>query len=104
MEPLWKVKSFEKQTLWKVSVLSFLPPVVVSSLSCFSSSLSLCLVIGSGQLHDTQCARLDDDEPMIRREQAVEQQQQEAMHDLEGAGDQDIMFGHAGDETIAYSL
>ena len=27
-----------------------------------------------------------------------------AMHDLDGASDQDIMFGHARDETIAYSL
>ena len=36
MKPLWKVKGFEKQTLWKVSVLSFLPHLVVSSLSSFS--------------------------------------------------------------------
>ena len=27
-----------------------------------------------------------------------------AMHDLDGASDQDIMFGHARDETIAHSL
>ena len=26
------------------------------------------------------------------------------MHDLDGASDQDIMFGHARDETIVYSL
>ena len=25
------------------------------------------------------------------------------MHDLDGASDQDIMFGHAMDETIVYS-
>ena len=27
-----------------------------------------------------------------------------AMHDLDGASDQDTMFGHPWDETIAYSL
>ena len=27
-----------------------------------------------------------------------------AMHDLDGAGDQDIVFGHARDEMIVYSL
>ena len=27
-----------------------------------------------------------------------------AMHDLDGASDQDIMFGHAMDEKIVYSL
>ena len=27
-----------------------------------------------------------------------------AMHDLDGASDQDIMFGHARDVTISYSL
>ena len=26
------------------------------------------------------------------------------MHDLDGASDQDITFGHARDETIAFSL
>ena len=56
MKPMWKVKGFEKQTLWKVSVLSFLPPLVVSSLSSFSVffldhslchvALLLCLVCG----------------------------------------------------------
>ena len=30
-------------------------------------------MMGSGELHDAQCARRDDEEPMIRREQAVEQ-------------------------------
>ena len=48
MKPLWKVKGFEKQTLWKVSVLPFLPPVVVSSfllLYLLSRSLSLSLSV-----------------------------------------------------------
>ena len=27
-----------------------------------------------------------------------------AMHDLDGASDQDIMFGHARDEMVVYSL
>ena len=27
-----------------------------------------------------------------------------AMHDLDGASDQDIMFGHAGDDMIVHSL
>ena len=52
-------------------------------------------VMGSGELPDAQCARRE--EPMIRREQAVG-------HDLDGASDQDIMFGHARDEAIAHSL
>ena len=34
-------------------------------------------MMGSGELPDAQCARRDDEEPMIRREQAVEQQLQE---------------------------
>ena len=34
-------------------------------------------VMGSGELPDAQCARREDEEPMIRREQAVEQQLQE---------------------------
>ena len=34
-------------------------------------------VMGSGELHDAQCARRDDEEPTIQREQAVEQQLQE---------------------------
>ena len=46
MKPLWKVTGFEKQTLWKISILSLLPPLVISSLSSFSVfflALSLCL-------------------------------------------------------------
>ena len=34
-------------------------------------------VMGSGELLDAQCARRDDEEPMIRREHAVEEQLQE---------------------------
>ena len=34
-------------------------------------------MMGSGEVPDAQCARRDDEEPMIRREQAVEQQLQE---------------------------
>ena len=33
--------------------------------------------MGSGEVPDAECARRDDEEPMIRREQAVEQQLQE---------------------------
>ena len=33
-------------------------------------------MMGSGELPDAQCARRDDEEPTIRREQAVEQQLQ----------------------------
>ena len=45
-------------------------------------------MMDSGELPDAQCARRDDEEPMI----------------LDGASDQDIMFGCARDETIAHSM
>ena len=54
----------------------------------------------SDELHDAPCARRDDEEPMIRREQS-NSNCKKAMHDLDGASDQDSMFGH---ETIAHSL
>ena len=50
--------------------------------------------MGAGELPDAQCARRDDEEPMIRRVQKQSSSNcKKAMHDLDGASDQDIMFG-----------
>ena len=59
-------------------------------------------MIGSGELHDAQVV-------MTKNQRFNESKQSSSnciktMHDLDIAGDQDIMFGHARDETIAFSL
>ena len=46
---------------------------------------------------------------MTKKQQSDESKQsnsnyKKAMHDFDGASDQNIMFGHARDETIVYSL
>ena len=41
---------------------------------------------------------------MTKSQRFDESKQSKAMHDLDGASAQDIMFGHARDEIILYSL
>ena len=48
---------------------------------------------------DAQCARRDDEEPMIDESKQSSSNCKKAMHDLDGASDQDIVFGRMRDET-----
>ena len=62
-------------------------------------------MMGSVELPDAQCARRDDEEPTIRRVQAVEQQLQEGRCMILMVPVTRISCsGHARDETIVYSL